>query len=89
MSTAVESATIDTLLLEERRYPPPPEFAAEANAKPDIYSRSFEDFWVNYNDGHGWQDSGVPYVANKSMHYSFKPMPGISAVAQVAYIPNR
>ena len=47
------------------------------------------DFWVNYNDGAGWQDSGVPYVANKSMHYSFKPMPGISAVAQVAYIPNR
>src|SRR5205807_1744992 len=45
MSTAVESATIDTLLLEERRYPPPPEFAAEANAKPDIYSRSFEEFW--------------------------------------------
>src|SRR6184192_2058219 len=45
MSTAVESSTIDTLLLEERRYPPPPEFAAEANAKADIYSRSFEDFW--------------------------------------------
>jgi acetyl-CoA synthetase len=45
VSTAVESRTIDTLLLEERRYPPPPEFAAEANAKPDIYSRSFEDFW--------------------------------------------
>src|SRR5690242_1046058 len=45
MSTAVESHTIDTLLLEERRYPPPPEFAAEANATPDFYSRSFEDFW--------------------------------------------
>src|SRR5438270_11141887 len=45
MSTAVENHTIDTLLLEERRYPPPAEFAAEANAKPDIYSRSFEDFW--------------------------------------------
>src|SRR5919199_434246 len=45
MSTAVESHTIDTLLLEERRYPPPPEFAAEANAKPDIYARSFEEFW--------------------------------------------
>src|SRR5919202_307879 len=45
MSTAVESHTIDTLLLEERRYPPPPEFAAEANAKPDIYARSFEQFW--------------------------------------------
>src|SRR5436189_5843606 len=45
MSTAVESSTIDTLLLEERRYPPPPGFAADANAKADIYSRSFEDFW--------------------------------------------
>src|SRR5919205_409875 len=45
MSTAVESRTIDTLLLEERRYPPPPEFAATANAKPEIYSRSFEEFW--------------------------------------------
>src|SRR5207249_6489523 len=45
MSTAVESPPIDTLLLEERRYPPPAGFAAEANAKPDIYSRSFEDFW--------------------------------------------
>ncbi len=45
MSTAVESSTIDTLLLEERRYPPPPEFVDQANAKPDIYSRSFEDFW--------------------------------------------
>src|SRR5919204_6731744 len=45
MSTAVESRTIDTLLLEERRYPPPPEFAATANAKPEIYSRSVEEFW--------------------------------------------
>jgi acetyl-CoA synthetase len=45
MSTAVETRTIDTLLLEERRYPPPAEFAAEANAKPDIYSPSFEEFW--------------------------------------------
>src|ERR671937_561263 len=45
MSTAVEGQTIDTLLLEERRYPPPAEFAAEANEKQDVYSRSFEDFW--------------------------------------------
>jgi hypothetical protein len=48
-----------------------------------------QDFWVNYNDGQGWQDSDVPYVANTSMHYSFKGGSGISAVAQVAYIPNR
>jgi acetyl-CoA synthetase len=36
---------IDTLLLEERRYPPPPEFAAQANAKADIYELSFEELW--------------------------------------------
>jgi hypothetical protein len=47
------------------------------------------DFWVNYNDGSGWQDSGVPYVPNKSMHYSFKGGPGISAEVQVSYIPHR
>jgi hypothetical protein len=48
-----------------------------------------QDFWVNYNDGQGWQDSGVPYLANTSMHYSLKPGPGISAEAQVTYIPGR
>ena len=36
---------IDALLLEERRYPPPPEFAAQANAQPDIYERGFDEFW--------------------------------------------
>jgi acetyl-CoA synthetase len=37
---------IDALLLEERRYPPPEEFAAQANAKPEIYERDFEEFWT-------------------------------------------
>jgi len=36
---------IDSMQLEERRYPPPAEFAKSANAKPDIYDRPFEDFW--------------------------------------------
>jgi acetyl-CoA synthetase len=36
---------IDTLLLEERRYPPPEEFAAQANAKAEIYEQGFEEFW--------------------------------------------
>ena len=36
---------IDTMLLEERRYPPSPEFAAQANAKPEIYDESFDAFW--------------------------------------------
>jgi acetyl-CoA synthetase len=37
--------TIDTMFLEERRYPPSPEFAAQANAKPEIYDEPFEAFW--------------------------------------------
>src|SRR5947207_7701985 len=36
---------IETILLEERRYPPPPEFAEQANAQPEIYERDFEEFW--------------------------------------------
>ena len=36
---------IETMFLEERRYPPPPEFAAQANAKPEIYDETFESFW--------------------------------------------
>jgi len=37
--------TIDTMLLEERTYPPAPEFAKQANAQPDIYEEDFEAFW--------------------------------------------
>jgi acetyl-CoA synthetase len=36
---------IETMFLEERRYPPLPEFAAQANAQPDIYNEPFEAFW--------------------------------------------
>jgi acetyl-CoA synthetase len=39
------SQNIDNLFLEERRYPPPPEFAARANAQPAIYDEPFEAFW--------------------------------------------
>src|SRR5581483_4810782 len=42
---AVTGHAIETLLAEERRFPPPPAFAAEANAKPDIYELSFEELW--------------------------------------------
>src|SRR3979411_451019 len=43
----IQSGThaIESMQLEERRYPPPPEFAKNANAKGDIYDRPFEDFW--------------------------------------------
>ena len=36
---------IETLLAENRRYPPPADFAAQANAQPDIYEVPFEEFW--------------------------------------------
>src|SRR5215217_8834357 len=39
------NGSIETILLEERRYPPPPEFAAQANAQPEIYERDFDEFW--------------------------------------------
>src|SRR5207248_2479977 len=45
MATETGQHAIDTMLLEERRYPPPEEFARGANAQPDIYNRSFESFW--------------------------------------------
>jgi acetyl-CoA synthetase len=41
----VTERAIETLLAEERRYPPPEEFAAQANAQPDIYDLPFEEFW--------------------------------------------
>ncbi len=37
---------IDTLLAEERRYPPPADFAKQANAQPDIYEVPLEEFWA-------------------------------------------
>jgi acetyl-CoA synthetase len=36
---------IETILTEERRYPPPPDFAEQANAKADIYERDWQEFW--------------------------------------------
>jgi acetyl-CoA synthetase len=42
---ATHSHTIDTVLLEERRFPPDPDFASQANAQPDIYERDWEEFW--------------------------------------------
>ncbi len=40
-----EQHAIETMQLEERRYPPPEEFAAQANAQPSIYDEPFEAFW--------------------------------------------
>jgi acetyl-CoA synthetase len=47
MATGAETGgrAIDTLLLEERRYPPPADFAAQSNAKAELYDEPFERFW--------------------------------------------
>src|SRR4029077_13068324 len=37
---------IETMQVEIRRYPPAPEFSRQANARPDIYERDFEEFWT-------------------------------------------
>ena len=41
----VSEPTIETLQDEDRRFPPSPDFAAQANAQPDIYAEPFESFW--------------------------------------------
>jgi acetyl-CoA synthetase len=43
--TEIRAAAIDALFLEERRYPPPEDFAAQANAQADIYTRDWEELW--------------------------------------------
>jgi acetyl-CoA synthetase len=42
----VDAKRIDALQEESRTFPPPPEFAARANAQPDIYNKSFDEFWT-------------------------------------------
>ena len=41
----MSSDAIETLLAEERRYPPSAEFAAQANAQPSLYDVPFEELW--------------------------------------------
>ena len=43
--TETAQSAIETMLLEERRYPPSPEFAAQANAKPEHLRPRPLEFW--------------------------------------------
>jgi hypothetical protein len=45
MSSEPRSHAIETMFLEERRYPPPEHFAAQANAQAEIYERDLEGLW--------------------------------------------
>jgi len=44
----VAESTLENLLQEERRFPPPPEFVAQANAGPEIYeeSKDWRSWWL-------------------------------------------
>ena len=51
MTTSGTPDTIEALFQEERRIPPSPAFAAQANAKPGIYEdaeRDFQAFWAGW-----------------------------------------
>jgi acetyl-CoA synthetase len=45
VSEQVAGQDIETLFLEQRRYRPSSEFVKQANAQPDIYEKSQEEFW--------------------------------------------
>ncbi|WP_308467974.1 acetate--CoA ligase [Rathayibacter soli] len=50
MADTIDNATIDNLLHEARRFPPTPEFAAQAVAGADLYERAKSDrlgFWAD------------------------------------------
>jgi acetyl-CoA synthetase len=42
---AESTQNIDALMAEERRYPPDPEFTAQANAQPGFYEQDPDAFW--------------------------------------------
>ena len=63
MTTPTQQPTeaIEALFKEARRFPPPPEFAAQANAKPGIYEeaeRDYRAFWAAWADKLEWM---APY----------------------------
>jgi acetyl-CoA synthetase len=46
--------SIETMLLEDRRYPPDPEFAAQANAQAELYELDFEELWARESQRLTW-----------------------------------
>ena len=54
MSERSDGHAIETMQIEERRYPPSPEFSRQANAQPDIYERGFDEFWTKESERITW-----------------------------------
>jgi acetyl-CoA synthetase len=46
MTVSKTEHAIETMQVESRRFPPDPAFSKQANAKPEIYGRSFDGFWT-------------------------------------------
>src|SRR5579864_4767851 len=73
---------IDTMLVEERTYPPPGEFSAQANAKPEIYDEPFESFWERegrerltwfepFDDLYDWQPPYAKWYLGGKLNVSY------------------
>jgi acetyl-CoA synthetase len=45
---------IETMQVEERRYPPSADFRKQANAQADIYNRGFDEFWTEESKRVTW-----------------------------------
>jgi acetyl-CoA synthetase len=61
MATNSTDHAIEALSDEQRRFPPPPAFAAQANAQPGIYEdaeRDYQAFWKSWADKLEWM---APY----------------------------
>ncbi len=57
---------IETLQVEERRYQPDPAFSKQANAKPDIYGRGFDEFWTT-------ESKRITFFERWNRLYEWKP----------------
>jgi len=54
MAGKTSEQDIETMQVEERRYPPSPEFRKQANAQPEIYNRGFDRFWTEESKRVTW-----------------------------------
>ena len=52
--TAHDGHAIETMQVEERRFKPSSEFSKQANAQPDIYQRTFDEFWTEESKRITW-----------------------------------
>src|SRR5207302_8768362 len=66
MSEATSGHAIETLQVEDRRYPPSPAFSQQANATPEIYAQSFDDFWSE-------ESKRITFFEHWKQLYEWKP----------------